>query len=182
MGKNIMAKFTSRLSRQEVEKYFYQLCVAISETKNPKEVAELLRDLLSYQESEMIAKRLKIAELLLDNMTYEEIRKTLKVSTSTIARVQEWIKIAGDGYQRAVKSLKSSEKKYKDRGGNQFETWSGLKKKYPAYYWPEILLENLIKESNYKQKMKIKSVVSQLEKMKEKNELFIRLKHLLNKK
>lgn len=176
-----MAKFNSKLSKQEVEKYFYQLCVAIAETKSPKEAAELLRDLLSYQESEMIAKRLKIAELLLENMTYETIMKRLKVSTSTIARVQEWIKISGEGYQRATKSLKSSEKEIKEsrKQDDYYKPWSSLKKKYPSYYWPEILLESIIKESSNRQKDKIKSVISQLEKSKEKNELFKKIKYLL---
>lgn len=176
-----MAKFHSKLSKQEVDKLFYQLCVALSETKNAKETAELLRDLLSYQESEMIAKRLKIAELLLDNLTYSEICKVLKVSPPTIARVQEWLKISGEGYQRAMKSMKNSEIDNKKTKNNQIESWSNLKKKFPAYYWPEILLENIIKESNNRQKKKIESVINQLEKSKEKNELFIKIKSLLKK-
>ena len=83
-----MARYHDKLDRKEVQKIFYQLCLALSEIKNEKEAAQLLRDLISYQEAEMIAKRLKIAEYLLENMSYDEIKKKLKVSFGTIARVQ----------------------------------------------------------------------------------------------
>jgi uncharacterized protein YerC len=176
-----MAKFNSKLPRKEVEKFFYQLCIAISETKTPKEAAELLRDLLSYQEAEMIAKRLKIAELLLDNFTYEEIIKGIKVSPPTIARVQEWLKISGEGYQRAVKTIKSENTEKRNNFSDYPESWTGLKRRFPAYYWPELLLESIIKESSNRQRKKIENVISQMEKMKEKNELFIKIKNILKR-
>ena len=47
------------------------------------------------------------------------------------------------------------------------------------YYWPQIVLENIIKESNARQRKKIGNVIGQMEKMKEKNELFHRLKKLI---
>jgi hypothetical protein len=47
------------------------------------------------------------------------------------------------------------------------------------YYWPQILLENIIVEANSRQKKKIKRVLSQMDKMKEKNELFLRLKKMV---
>jgi uncharacterized protein YerC len=174
-----MAKFNSKLPKEELRKYFYQLCVAMSELKNPKEAADLLRDLLSYQEAEMIAKRLKIAESLLSNSTYQEIQKNLKVAPTTIARVQEWLKISGDGYQRAVSKIKNESIKTKNIH-HSYDDWFSLKRRYPAYYWPQILLENIIETANSRQRNKIKGVLEQMEKMKEKNELFSKLKHLLS--
>ena len=91
-----MAKHAEKLSKDEVRKIFFQLCLAISKLNSVEKSAEFLRDLLSIQEAEMIAKRLKIAELLLDDLSYEDIRKKLKVSPGTIARVQEWLKISAD--------------------------------------------------------------------------------------
>ena len=103
-----MAKFHSRLSKKEVEELFYKLSAAISETRSVKEAADFLRDLLSYQEAEMIAKRLKIAEFLVEQKTYAEIKKEIKVSYGTIARVQEWLKLQGDGYRKAIKNTKNT--------------------------------------------------------------------------
>lgn len=175
-----MAKFSStkKLPKEEVKKIFYQLCVAISEIKNAEEAAEFLRDLLSFQEAEMIAKRLKVAELLLDELTYEEVQRKLKVSPGTIARVQEWLNISGEGYQKAVKRIKSKDIKTEIPHYDP-ENWTSMKRRFPMYYWPQIVLENIIKESNARQRKKIKNVIGQMEKMKEKNELFHRLKKLI---
>jgi len=173
-----MAKHHERLSRKEVGKIFYQLCFAITQTKNTKEAAELLRDLLSYQEAEMIAKRLKIAELILENKTYDEIKEILKVSFGTIARVQEWIKISGDGYKRAAQQNKSN--KREDIIDEASETnWISVKRKYPSYYWPELLLEEIVRSANKRQKERLEKVVGELEKTKEKKGLYKKLQRIL---
>ncbi len=175
-----MAKFNSKLSKKEIEKILFQLCLAISEIKDPNEAAELLRDLLSYQESEMIAKRLKIAEHLINGSTYGEIEEQLLVSSSTIARVQEWLKISGEGYQKAIartkqkiKTISSSEHSMADKD------WGSIKRRFPSYYWPDLLLENIIANSSRRQKEKIKTVIIELEKSKEKTELYHKLKKLI---
>ena len=175
-----MAKFNSKLSKREIDKILYQLCLAISEIKNPNEAAELLRDLLSYQESEMLAKRLKIAEYLINGSLYSEIEEQLLVSSSTIARVQEWLKISGEGYQKAIARTKT--RINQGRADSQIsagESWNSIKKRFPAYYWPDLLLENIVVNSTRKQKEKIRTVISSLEKTKEKTELYRKLKKLI---
>jgi TrpR-related protein YerC/YecD len=171
-----MPKHKTKLSRQEVEKIFYRLCLALSELPNIQEVASFLRDLLSYQEAEMIAKRLWIAELLLDGYKYEEIMKKIKVSAGTIARVQEWLKMSGNGYRKAVEQVKRKYKDDVDKSVN-FGQWSSIKKHYPIYYWPEILLEDILKSANKKQRDKFRRVVEEMRNMKEKRELYLRLKN-----
>ena len=171
---------SSELSKNEIDKILYQLCLAIAEIKDANEAAELLRDLLSYGESEMIAKRLKIAELLMAGHTYQDVIGKLKVSATTIARVHEWLQISGEGYQKAIKRTKGKIPK-QDASGVDYENWSTLKKKFPAYYWPEILLENIVANSNKKQKAKILSVINKLDKAKEKSKLYKRLRKLINK-
>lgn len=92
--------------------------------------------------------------------------------------MQEWLKLQGDGYRKAVKNAKSipAEKGYtsEDHMGVR-----SIKKRYPLYYWPEILLENIVRNSNKKQQEEIKNIVGQLDKMKEKTELFLMLKKLM---
>jgi TrpR-related protein YerC/YecD len=173
-----MANLSKKLSKEEIGKFFYKLCLAIAEMKNVQEAADFLRDLLSLQEAEMIAKRLKIAELLIEGHTYEDINKKIKASYGTIARVQEWMKISGDGFRLAVDKTRGKEIKVE----NNFPMaeMNILKKKYPLYYWPEIVLENIIKSANYKQKQKLKKVVGQMDKMKEKTDLYRKLKKLIN--
>lgn len=174
-----MAKHHNGLSREEVKKIFYQLCLAISKTDNIQNASELLGDLLSIQEAEMIAKRLKIAEFLLEDMSYDEIRKKLKVSPGTIARVQEWLKISGEGYREAVKNTKGKDIKL-EKECPVIGEWKPLKRRYPMYYWPQILLENVIMSANKTEKERIRKVLKQMEKMKTKDNLFKRINKLLN--
>jgi len=174
-----MAKFhPSKLTNQGKQKLFIQLCRVLSDTKNITEAAELLRDLLTEQEVEMIGKRLKIADLLLDGLTYSNIKQALKVSDPTIARVHEWLKVAGEGFRAAKEKLKKYKKPEKEKMEDIYRSFSlrNLKRKYPMYYWPQIVLEEIIKNSNKKQKEKIRSVLYQ---MKEKTQLYKALDRLL---
>jgi TrpR-related protein YerC/YecD len=172
-----VANLSRKLSKEEVGKFFYKLCLAIAEMKNVQEAANFLRDLLSFQEAEMIAKRLKIAELLIEGNTYEDIRKEVKSSYGTIARVQEWMKVSGDGFHLAI--AKTKRKDIKNEKEYPTMEMNALKKKYPMYYWPEIVLEGILETASYRQKQKLRKVVSQMDKMKEKNDLYQKLKKLV---
>ncbi len=172
-----MANIKSRLSKNELGKIFYKLCLAVSRTKKPEKAADFLRDLLSYQEAEMIAKRLKIAEMLLSEMGYEGIRKKIKVSHGTIARVQEWLKISGDGYRWAIEETKNKNIEIKKEC--PVMEINAIKKRYPMYYWPEIVLEEIIKTANKKQADKLKNILDQMSKMKSKTRLYKQLKKLV---
>lgn len=176
-----MAFHKEKLSRDEVEKIFFKLCFAIAEMKSPKEVAEFVRDLLSFQEAEMVAKRLVIAEMILDNSSYEEIREKLKVSNGTIAKVQAWLKLSGEGYRRAVQL--SRKKQFKENlPVERFSEWNSVKKRYPMYFWPQLFLEELIQNSNGRQKEHIRNVMWEIEKSKKKTALFKRIAKIIDYK
>ncbi len=171
-----MAKFPRKpkLDKAQTQELIIDLCQAIAATKNRSEAAQLLTDLLGKQELEMLAKRLKIAELLLQEYTYEQIRKALKVSQSTIARVQAWLQNSGDGYRLIVERTKSSNQ-------SRFENekpfkLSGMKKKYPLYYWPQIVLEYWIKNSSRKDKEQMQKL---LDKINDKPKIYKELESLL---
>ncbi len=172
---------TGKISKKEIGKYFFQLCVAISETKNEQEAAELLKDLLSYKEATMITKRLKIAEMLLEEKTYKEIQDELKVGTSKISRVYEWMKVSGNGYKKAVERLKNKKTPADFQQKNNFSDWRNIKKRFPLYHWPELLIEDLIIHANKKQFKKVENVIAEMEKMKEKTPIFNQLKKVISK-
>ncbi len=158
-----MAKFSRipKLSKESTEGLIVDLCEAIALTNSKSEAAELLTDLLGKQELEMIAKRLRVAELLLDNYTYQDIFKEIHVSPNTVARVQAWLRQSGDGYRKIIEKTKS---KRKNRENNEkpFKL-SGMKKKYPMYYWPQIMLEHWIKSSSQKDKQEMRRVLLKLQ-------------------
>ena len=87
-----------------------ELLDVISGIKSRSEMFELLFRLMTPSEVIMLARRLQIAKLLLDENSYEDIRKKLKVSHRTIADVEGWLR---ENQQRASlvrKRLKSIEK------------------------------------------------------------------------
>lgn len=171
-----MAKFerTHRLDKQTAEELITDLCEAITVTKSPREAAELITDLLGQQELEMVAKRLRIAELLLDNRTYNEIRRELMTSFGTIARVQAWLQNAGDGY-RAI--AERTRKRRENRQENQKPLkLRGMKRKYPMHYWPQIIFEYWIKNSTQKEKEDMRKILA---KVNTKTQVYRELEKLL---
>lgn len=79
----------------------------LSDAKNSGEVKTLLNNLLSEAEHVVLAKRLAIAVFLDKGRSYENIKNILKVSSATIASVQEMM---GDpGFQLALRKIKAEE-------------------------------------------------------------------------
>src|SRR3989338_11708090 len=140
-----MTKFSpqARLPLKKTEEIVMGLCAAIASMNSTREAAQLLVDLLGKQEMEMLAKRLKVAELLLNGETYQNIREALKVSEPTIARVNHWTQQSGEGYRLV---LERTRQKRKNLGEAEKPVrLSALKRKYPMYFWPQIMLEHWAK-------------------------------------
>jgi TrpR-related protein YerC/YecD len=184
---NTMAKYGNRiLPKEDVERIFFKLCESIASMKNAKEASQFLRDILSYQEAEMVAMRLQIAELLEEGKTYDEIRGTLKVGSTTIAKVHEWLKVSGDGFRLALERTKGKEKMpFESVGQRGFVAdglWRNVKRRYPMYYWPELLLEEIMLSANSRQKEKMRNVLKELEKSQMKTKIASQLKRFLSPK
>lgn len=149
----------SKLSDTEKNSLIVRLCQAFSQIKKDDEAAQFLTDLLTKTEIERIALRLKIAEMLIDELSYEKIKDLTKVSQGTVARVSEWLKISGTGYRLILERTKSiPELKLKPT------EWSKTKRKYPSYYWPEILLEEIISSAGKRHKQRLEKTINQLDK------------------
>jgi TrpR-related protein YerC/YecD len=171
-----MAKFSprSKLPYKETQQMIIDLCAAIASMKNSKEAAQLLTDLLGRQEIEMIAKRLKVADLLLNDNTYETITGVLKVSPPTIARVHAWLQESGGGYRLALE--RTTTKREELSKADEPIKLSSIKRKYPLYYWPQIMLEQMVKNSTKKEKQQLKGI---LDKLGTKRQLYTDLDRLL---
>ena len=179
-----MAKFGKRtLPKAEVEKIFFKLCESIASMKNADEASQFLRDILSYPEAEMIAMRLRVAERIEEGKTYDEIRREVKVSPNTIAKIQEWLKVSGEGFRLALERTKGSGKApFESAGQRGFVSdalWRNVKKRYPMYHWPELLLEEIMLSANKKQKEKMRNALKELEKAQVKTEISKQLRKFL---
>lgn len=153
-----MHRLKNRLTKQEQEGLFIKLAKSLSLLRNPVEMAQFLKDLLSEVEVLMLARRLQIAESLIEGLTYEQIREEMKVSKGTIARVQTWLDLYGEGYRTVVKRIAKKDKPQDELS----KPFARVKRKYPMYYWPELLLEEIIKTANTREKQRLVKVVEQL--------------------
>lgn len=91
-----------------IEKQIYSLLhQLVADIKTTEEANILLTDLLSDTERQVIAKRLAIALFLDKGRSYENIKSTLKVSSATIASVQE--QMGNPGIQLALQKVKAEE-------------------------------------------------------------------------
>lgn len=101
-----------QLSKQKLNKSIEKQIYAVfhrlvADLKKPDEVERIFKELLSPVEYQVIAKRLAIAIFLDKGRSYENIKSTLKVSSATIASVQETM--GNPGIQQALRKVKADE-------------------------------------------------------------------------
>lgn len=162
-----------KLSKKDQEDLIFDLVNALVQAQSVTEVVLFLQDLLTKKEAQILSKRLRIAKLLINGLTYEEIEKQLHVSHSTVAKIAVWLSERGDGFRKIIKKLPEQKK---DKTWKDLSDWDKFKRQHSLYFWPELLLEEIIKNANKKQKERIKSV---LERLEEKSKLHRQLEKYL---
>lgn len=76
--------------------------------KNEDECKKFLRDLLTEPEIKEFSNRWKVAQMLDQKISYEEIEKQTGMSSTTIARIQKWLTGKIGGYRLLLKRLAPS--------------------------------------------------------------------------
>lgn len=154
-----MAKFNpKKLSSQERMKLLDLLWTSISELKDREEIKNFFKDLLSESEAIMLARRILIAQELLEGKTYDEIMKKHKIGNSTVANVNRWLDSGFGGYEKVLKKFEKAteerERKRKlaeeidERKNVPVMSFTWLRRKYPLHF----LLLNLILDRKKKNK------------------------------
>jgi uncharacterized protein YerC len=101
-------QLSTRKLNKNIEKQILGLLYQVlNDLKSEEEVTTVMNDILSETEKLAVAKRLAIATFLDKGRSYENIRETLKVSSATIASVQEMI--GNPGFQLALRKVKAEE-------------------------------------------------------------------------
>jgi len=79
--------------------------------KSKKDIKSFLSDILSVAEIRDLAKRIKIAQLLHQKeLSYKEIAKTLKTSTTTVTRVAHWLNHGKGGLKGIITKIEKVQK------------------------------------------------------------------------
>ena len=82
-----------------------RLVQAILMLDNPKETRCFLRDLMTEKEIVEFANRLRVAEMLSNNIPYSTIEQKTGLSSTTVARVSRWLNGKQGGYRLIIKKL-----------------------------------------------------------------------------
>lgn len=97
----------NKKSNEVIISEFYRI---VSILKSKQEVKEFLKALLTQEEQIMLAKRVGVAKLLMQNFGYGEIKKKLKVTNSKIHSVKNNIKESEKGFLKIFRRMDKSKK------------------------------------------------------------------------
>lgn len=110
--------------------------------ENKEQVKSFLKDLLTHTEMKMLAKRIQIAKMLLEGYDYRSIKNYVRVTDQTIARISNLLEEGTGGLKTAVVFIQELEKKIDRQKMGALD----LKKKYPMYFLPEIIFDEVGKK------------------------------------
>lgn len=98
-------KRLDKFLKDEQKDLVFDLINAFSLANNPLDCALLLQDLLTEDEVRDLSKRLRIARLILNGKTHEEIVKGLHCSFATVTKVRIWLENGGEGLKKVISKL-----------------------------------------------------------------------------
>ena len=85
------------------------LFAAILSLETREECYDFFEDLCTVKEISDMAQRLEAAKLLLDGSTYEQIVKTVEISTATISRINRCIQYGTGGYRQTIEKVREKQ-------------------------------------------------------------------------
>lgn len=151
---------SKRISPKESALHILDLLTAFSLIKSQEEVANFIADLLTESEVSVLAKRLRIAKLLLSGETMDAVVEETRAGKNTVAKIAHWLDGRGIGFRKVIEKLP------KDRKPQEFDSssWGQLKRTYKSYFTLFDALDSLFSEKGYSenQKNEVIKVVSKL--------------------
>ena len=151
--------------------------------KEPEEAAHFLKDLLSKQEMMMLAKRLCIARLLLEGKKFDAIVRSLRVGMGTVARVSAWLQDSGEGFRLVAKRTKRNPLDRASVAAMRDTTseWRRFQRSHPIYFWPSLLIRDIIEGAPQRQRAKLLRTISIVKKAGYKTRLFRDIERILHR-
>jgi len=157
----------AKISKSLRTELLLKLAQALTNVRTLDDSVALIQDLLTAHEATFLAKRLAIADAILDGLTYLQISRIYQCSAATVARVAEWLRTSGRGYQLL----------HDRRGQNVPRPGRKLLRGRPTIYnWVWHLLDDLGKGLDDVQRARL---VTHLEKLNEKSQLYRELRPLV---
>lgn len=89
---------------------------AILALKSERECKQFLRDLLTEAEIKEFSNRWKVANMLNSKIDYIKIEKETGMSSTTIARISQWLKNGMGGYRLVINRMATHQTRLKPAG------------------------------------------------------------------
>jgi len=89
--------------KAETGERFDELVAAFARLRDPETIAAFLKDICTGAELDAMGKRLQVARLVNEGVTYQEISRRTGASTATVTRVAQWLHHGEGGYQAVLK-------------------------------------------------------------------------------
>ena len=106
----MLQRYNTTMAELNLEKDKKLLVANLRKLRSSKDLSSFIDDLLTEEEILDLAQRIKIAKLILDGKTYDEIAEKVKTSTSTVSKIGQIIKYGKGGLQKALaKNLRVKE-------------------------------------------------------------------------
>lgn len=96
-------EYKSKIKDEHIDRLFQ----VILKLETTEECYRFFEDICTVKEIQSIAQRLKVAVLLSEDKTYNEIEDTTGVSTATISRINKALNYGAGGYKIAIENLNS---------------------------------------------------------------------------
>lgn len=147
------------LSRDYQADLLYDFLSSLMQLKGQDETISFVTDLLTRDEVKILSKRLRVAKLLLAGRSYEEIRRELRSSPPTIAKVAAWLNEKGEGFRKIISRIP---KRKTLKHWSQEGPVGRFKRSRPASFWPELLLKDWENRSIKNENEKLKRTIDVL--------------------
>jgi TrpR-related protein YerC/YecD len=93
------------LDKERLNRFYDDFWAAVALLDNKQEARNFFSDLLTHTERKMLAKRLQIALMLLQQENYHQIKHYVGVSDSTIAKINNWLNTGATGLSKIGERL-----------------------------------------------------------------------------
>ncbi len=85
----------------------------VANLKSKKEIINFFLGLFTPSEAVMIARRIQIAKMIMEDKSYQEIKKALNTGYDTISKTHNWLSKRKEEYEKWIKEcLSKSESKF----------------------------------------------------------------------
>ena len=117
------------MEKKERCRVIRELYEVIGELKSKDEVVRFLFGLFTPSELLMVSRRIQVAKMLINGLTYNEISKEIGASDQTIRKVEHWLK----SDESRMKFIISKISKIKNKRDANIRNYESFVDRYPEH-------------------------------------------------